>query len=1130
MNRPDQKEKNSAFSGRIPTIPDHEVLRCIGHGSYGDVWLARNLFGIYRAVKVVYRDAFKDERPFERELAGIHRFEPISRSHEGFVDVLQIGRNEAGGYFYYVMELGDDRQSGQNINPEIYAPRTLGRDVLGESRLPTEGCLQLGLSLSNALSQLHKQKLVHRDIKPSNIIFVNGIPKLADIGLVAEIKEAQSYVGTEGFFPPEGPGTPQADIFSLGKVLYEISTGEDRHAFPRLPAACQELATDPQFQELNEVILRACQNDVRRRYQTADEMYADLSFLLNGKSVKRLRLLERRFGQLRKLGAAAAVFLVLAGFGYYQIDREKKHRAEIRQREIGGHTAYGLQALEEGQFMSALPSFIEVLRLDRPQRAPMHRVRLSMILEQCPKLPQMWPNSDQINDGQFSPDGRLLVLASQTNQVQVFDVETGEAMTARFGPNYFLGTACFSPDGARLLVASQDRTATLWDWRSGGRAFVLKHPERVMAARFNNDGTEVITACFDGIARLWDSSNGKLLLPLKRQTEPLLYAAFGPDDKLIVTTSRDNSALIWDRRNGKAPSRTLLHKNWVTHAAFSPDGLRVATAGLDHTARVWNVATGEEVFPPLTHRDGVSSVEFSPDGRLILTGCWDSTARLWDATTGKPFYPNPVLRHTSRVLHASFHPDGHRIITTCLDGTSRLWDLAASSTTAPAIHASFSPGGNKFLAGSKHCLEVRETLGSKPNPPIELPLPLTEASWSRNGRFLLTLSGTAEPEKKAGGELALWEIASGKRLFWLSSFSEKLDRVGLSDDGHRMVRFWTNAARVDDLPSGQPLSPLLVHKRAVQSAAFSFNGESLLTISRNQVYVWNPKMEKPRFVLDHPINVEAARFSDDDSLIVTCSLDDQFTECAAQVWDASTGSPLGQPLKHRDGVLSAAFSPDHRRVVTASEDFTALIWDLVERGEPTKLQHNEQVHEACFNPSGSWVLTVSRDQTARLWDAESGEPLSPPLPHPSSLWHGVFLDDHSFVTSDNEGNSWLWKITTNSYPVGDLKLIAEILNGTRPSAKGPGIAQETSYDSWRKMKAKYPADFMTTHEELLAWHRQQAALSKEEGRWRAALFHYDHLLALEPADQAVIQLRAEALREQAAKEHVPLVPPGKNGE
>ncbi len=102
---PTSRGTERAMPGTL--IPDYELVQRIGAGSYGEVWLARNVLGALRAVKVIHRSRFNDERPFEREFEGIQRFEPISRSHPSQLAILHVGRNDAAGCFYYVMELAD---------------------------------------------------------------------------------------------------------------------------------------------------------------------------------------------------------------------------------------------------------------------------------------------------------------------------------------------------------------------------------------------------------------------------------------------------------------------------------------------------------------------------------------------------------------------------------------------------------------------------------------------------------------------------------------------------------------------------------------------------------------------------------------------------------------------------------------------------------------------------------------------------------------------------------------------------------------------------------------------------------------------------------------------------------------
>jgi predicted oxidoreductase (fatty acid repression mutant protein) len=116
----------------------------------------------------------------------------------------------------------------------------------------------------------------------------------------------------------------------------------------------------------------------------------------------------------------------------------------------------------------------------------------------------------------------------------------------------------------------------------------------------------------------------------------------------------------------------------------------------------------------------------------------------------------------------------------------------------------------------------------------------------------------------------------------------------------------------------------------------------------------------------------SAAFSPDGARVVTASLD-----YTARLWDVATGASLAVLQGHTRGVSSAAFSPDGARVVTACSDNTARLWDVATGASLAVLQgHTQTVTSAAFSPDGARVVTASWDNTARLWDVATGTSLA----------------------------------------------------------------------------------------------------------------------------------------------------------
>jgi WD40 repeat protein len=161
----------------------------------------------------------------------------------------------------------------------------------------------------------------------------------------------------------------------------------------------------------------------------------------------------------------------------------------------------------------------------------------------------------------------------------------------------------------------------------------------------------------------------------------------------------------------------------------------------------------------------------------------------------------------------------------------------------------------------------------------------------------------------------------------------------------------------------------------------------------------------------HDDVVYSARYSPDGARIVTASHDK-----TARIWDARTGAQLAVLSGHADSLYSAAYSPDGTRIVTASADKTARIWDAATGAEVTLLSgHEDRVNSAGYSPDGSHIVTASNDKTARVWDARTGAPLTVLVGHQDRINSAAYSPDGTrIVTASNDKTARVWDARTGA--------------------------------------------------------------------------------------------------------------------
>ena len=262
------------LNGNMPHCGQWRLVREIGHGAYGVVYLAVAPDGECAAVKVCRRDAVDPER-YSRELRGAKLYRAIP-PQEGLVRMRTLVETDWG--FYAVMDLADDEFERTEGSLESYCPKTLASVIKGEKALPLKECVNLAISLSKGLAALQRHHLLHRDIKPANVLYVCGRPVLSDPGLLVEESDAVSLVGTPGYVPPEKFTDAASDVYSLGLTLKAASFGRQIEDIDKGPAA--EADTGAKFfPAWWRILNKATDPTPSRRYQSAKALLKDLESL-----------------------------------------------------------------------------------------------------------------------------------------------------------------------------------------------------------------------------------------------------------------------------------------------------------------------------------------------------------------------------------------------------------------------------------------------------------------------------------------------------------------------------------------------------------------------------------------------------------------------------------------------------------------------------------------------------------------------------------------------------------------------------------------------------------------------------------------------------------------------------------
>jgi WD40 repeat protein/serine/threonine protein kinase len=997
----------------------YRLLELLGEGGFGSVWAAEQREPVRRRVALKIIKLGMDTKQviarFEAERQALAMMD-----HPHIAKVFDGGVTDAGRPFF-AMEL----VKGVPITQYCEDAKASARERL---ELFTRVCA--------AIQHAHQKGIIHRDVKPSNILVTlhDGVPvpKVIDFGIAKATQgtltektiytQIHQFIGTPVYMSPEQAALSgldidtRSDIYSLGVLLYELLTGTTpldstellrvgmdemrrliRETEPLRPSTrlSQTLAAESPARpagskqspaqgarafstrahearetiamlrgDLDWIVMKCLEKDRTRRYESASALADDLQrHLRNEPVVARppsrtyiFRKLARRHraGLITAAIAAAAILVTIAGLAVstVRIAREQETTKQALRSETQAKTE-----LQQAIRRELVDAYFHRITLAHREVSDDDIGRAQQLLGECPEDLRHWEWS-------------------------------------------YLKRLC-----------RVDPTA-------------LRDNTEVHAVAFHPAADQVAAACADATVRIKDARTGKLLQTLRGHESMCYSVAFRPPDgRQLASAGTDRTIRVWDvaaglelfRRGGHVGDYTGMSQA----VAFSPDGRQLVAGNEAGIVTVWNADDGQEIRQlPEKHENTASNLAYSPDGRWLASGSWGGVLRIWDAQTFQLW--RTAREHSHRIGGLVFSPDSRRVATASFDREVKVQDVATGEVLRSwRAH----PGVISGLVYSRDGLRLFSIGGE--DKAVKAWDPMT-------GREILRLRAHAEfgqclaasPDglrlASAGGDgmIKMWDASPLRGDEGLEALTCEHDSevwsVAYSPDGHTLASAtWTGHAQLRDAATGALLRSLSQAQDALNifHLAFSPDGKSIAgagqTLDRTAlVTVWETATGRKA---GDEIRERGVPF------VVTYDPSGQYLVRegpghSVQVRSSRDGRVEGLVGRHQRQIWCMAFSPDGKRLATASNDDTVQVWPW-DAEHPGRAREPELVLTApvrgwgsrvAFSADGAWLATGGLEHTVKIWNVQTGKEAETLRGHSGDVWSVAFSRDGRWLASAGE--------------------------------------------------------------------------------------------------------------------------------